>query len=385
MDNKDKRVKQYREAWRQEMIAARNYAGLAEREANAERRAILERMAQVEEGHAVKWAARLRELGAEPGDFVESAGERARRWLLLQTGTESAVTNLENAENDADGLYDVMLADAQSDAERADLIETQRDERAHARVLNEMVQPKKPGAQRRLDQLLNAEKWHVHGAGWIGQAIYGVNDGLGAAFGVVSGVAGATSVNAEFVLLSGLATALASALSMGSGAYLATKSEREVYEAEVERERKEIEQDPEEEREEMELFYQLKGFKSEEAKLLAGRLAEKPEQLLKTLAHEELGLSESTFPNPWRAAISATISTALGAIIPVLPFFFLSGITALTWSFVVSTLAHFVVGASKVVVTGRPWIRSGLEMTFVGLGEAVITYVIGLLIAPVLK
>ncbi len=130
----------------------------------------------------------------------------------------------------------------------------------------------------------------------------------------------------------------------------------------------------------MQLFYELKGFKTEEAKLLASRLSEQPEQMLKTLAHEELGLSESTFPNPWRAAISASISTALGAFIPVLPFFFLSGIPALATSFVISTLAHFVVGASKVIVTGRSWWKSGLEMTAVGLGEATITYVIGVLI-----
>jgi vacuolar iron transporter family protein len=185
--------------------------------------------------------------------------------------------------------------------------------------------------------------------------------------------------------LSGLATAVASALSMGSGAYLASKSEREVYEAELGRERREIETDPEEEREEMELFYELKGFKPEEAGLLASRLAEQPEQLLKSLAHEELGLSEASFPNPWRAAISATLSTALGAIIPVLPFFFLSGLSALITSFVISTLAHFAVGASKVIVTGRSWFKSGAEMTVVGLGEAIVTYIIGLLISPAIK
>ena len=195
---------------------------------------------------------------------------------------------------------------------------------------------------------------------------------------------GATSVRTEFVLLSGLATAVASALSMGSGAYLATKSEREVYEAELDRERREIEMDPEQEREEMQLFYELKGFKTEEARLLSERLAEQPDQMLKTLAHEELGLSESTFPNPWKSAVSATISTALGAIIPVLPFFFLSGVPALLVSFVISTLAHFAVGASKVIVTGRSWWKSGTEMTVVGLGEALVTYVIGVLISPVL-
>ena len=234
----------------------------------------------------------------------------------------------------------------------------------------------------KLQRMLGRERWHVRGGGWIGQAIYGVNDGLGAAFGVVSGVAGATHANGEFALLSGLATAIASALSMGSGAYLATKSEREVYEAELDRERHEIANNPEEEKEELELFYQLKGFSPDEAKTMVSRLAEQPGQLLKSLAHEELGLSEQTFPNQWLAASSASISTAIGAAIPVIPFFFASGMTALVISFAVSTLAHFAVGASKVLVTGRSWIRSGTEMTLIGLGEAGATYLLGILISP---
>jgi len=129
----------------------------------------------------------------------------------------------------------------------------------------------------------------------------------------------------------------------------------------------------------------LKGFSAEEAKRLATKLAEQPEQLLKTLAHEELGLSEKSFPNPWRSAVSATVSTAAGAIVPVLPFMFLSGMPALVWSFAISTAAHFAVGASKVIVTGRAWWKSGTEMTVVGLGEAVVTYCIGLLIAPAMR
>ncbi len=171
---------------------------------------------------------------------------------------------------------------------------------------------------------------------------------------------------------------------MGSGAYLAMKSEREIYEAELEREKKEIEENPEEEREELELFYQLKGFSAKEAKKMVAHLAKEPEQMLKTLAHEELGLSEQSFPKPWSAAASATMSTALGALVPVLPFVFWSGMTALLISFIVSTIAHFIVGASKVIVTGRSWLKSGTEMTLVGLGEAVVTYMIGLWIAPLI-
>jgi len=136
---------------------------------------------------------------------------------------------------------------------------------------------------------------------------------------------------------------------------------------------------PEEEQEELALFYQLKGFSREEATALAQRLAGQPEHALKMLAHEELGLSEGTFPNPWTAAISATLSTATGAFIPILPFFFGEGWTPIIASFVISTLAHFGIGAAKTVVTGRsPW-KSGLEMTLVGVGEAAITYVLGLI------
>jgi VIT1/CCC1 family predicted Fe2+/Mn2+ transporter len=50
-------------------------------------------------------------------------------------------------------------------------------------------------------------------------------------------------------------------------------------------------------------------------------------------------------------------------------------------SFIISTIAHFVVGASKALVTMRPWWASGLEMTAVGIIEAAITYGLGLAFA----
>ncbi len=370
-------------AWRDEKRSALNYRAMASKERNPDRQKILERMAEAEDRHAARWEKRLRELGAAPGEYAESFAERMQRWMLMKSDTEVAAKMLEAAEGDADALYDKLLANPISKKDRKDLQDAAREERAHGKVLEEFERvPTLP--QGRLDKILGRERWHVRAGGWIGQAIYGVNDGLGAAFGVVSGVAGATNANSEFVLLSGLAAALASALSMGSGAYLATKSEREVYEAEMNRERQEIETHPEEEIEEMELFYQLKGFSAREAKRLAARLAKHPQQLLKTLAHEELGLSEQTFPNVWRSAFSATISTAIGALVPVIPFMFTSGLSALLISLVVSTIAHFAVGASKVLVTGRSWLKSGTEMTLIGLGEAAITYALGLLISPLI-
>src|SRR5260370_22360219 len=150
-----------------------------------------------------------------------------------------------------------------------------------------------------LDKILKRERWHGRGGSWVDDAIYGANDGLGAVFGIVSGVAGATNNQQHYVLIAGLAGMLASALSMGAGAYLAVKSEGEVHEAEIAREKEEIEENPEEEKEEMALFYQLQGFSVEESERMAEKLAEDPQQMVRAMAQNELGLSEEHQSNPW--------------------------------------------------------------------------------------
>lgn len=378
----DRFIEELRKAWRDERAAVLTYTAAAEKEKDVRRRHIFLRMAAEEEKHAARWEKKLLEIGVDPGTYLETVAEtRARRELISQE-PEAVVKAMAAAEGNADGLYETLAELASSEDDRAEFSKAGREERAHDRVLKEMV-ARAEHPQGALDRILGRER-HVRGGGWIGQAIYGVNDGLGAAFGVVSGVAGATNVNGAFVLLSGFASMVASALSMGSGAYLATKAEKEVHEAELSREKREIEEHPDEEREELSLFYQLKGFTPEEASAMASRMAENPDEMLRTLAHEELGLSDKAFANPWRSAASATVSTAVGAAIPVFPYLFVTGMTALIVSFAISTVAHFAVGAAKVVVTGRSWWRSGLEMMLIGLGEAAVTYGIGLAIAPLL-
>ncbi len=382
MTDRDRFIEELRKAWRDEKSSALTYTAAAEKEADQRRRDIFLRMAAEEEKHAARWEKRLRELEAEPGDYTETSVEIARRKALVEKGAEAVVKTMEAAEDSADGGYETLASLALTEEDRRMFEETGRMERAHFRVLRDMA-PDGSRPQRLLEGILRRER-HVRGGGWIGQAIYGINDGLGAAFGVVSGVAGATHVNSSFVLLSGFASMVASALSMGSGAYLAEKSQKEVHEAEMDRERAEILENPKEEQQELSLFYQLKGFSEAEADAMAARMAQNPDEMLKTLAHEELGLSEQSFPNPWRSAVSATAATALGAAVPVLPYVFTSGLPALIISFVFSTVAHFAVGAAKVVVTGRAWWRRGREMMLIGLGEAAITYGIGLLVAPMI-
>lgn len=380
MATNEQLIKTLQASWRREIEGANTYRALAEQEQNGKRKEVLLKLADSEEHHAERWEARIRELGGTIPEMKETIGERLRRWILVRSGTENAVKRLEETEDRDTAAYEKEAALFEEEKDKAAMAEVKREERVHAKVLSSMAVPEPP--QVRLESILNREKWHAHGAGgWIGQAIYGANDGLGATFGIVSGMAGYTG-GSEVVLIAGLAGMLASSLSMGAGAYLATKSEREVYEAEIERERREIQENPEEEREELELFYQLKGFTGEQSSMLARQLMQQPDQLLKTLAHEELGLSEATFPKPLKATMSAALSTAVGGLIPVLPFFFATGMTAVIASFVISTLAHFIIGASKTFVTGRSWVASGFEMTVVGIIEAAITYGLGIFLSP---
>src|SRR4030081_273568 len=114
---------------------------------------------------------------------------------------------------------------------------------------------------------------------------------------------------------------------------------------------------------------------------MAGRLQKQPKQVLRTLVHEELGLNEESFPNPWRSTLSVGGSRAPGGFIPIIPFLFTVGMPAVIASFIISTIAHFVVGASKALITTRSWWASGTEMTIVGVIEAAITYGLGLAFA----
>ena len=153
------------------------------------------------------------------------------------------------------------------------------DERAHYRTLNNLIRNRGPipqsspeEARKALDELLVLrQKGQARAAAWIGDAIYGVNDGLGAIFGIVSGVSGATLGNSKFVMIAGMVGMIASTLSMGSGAYLAAKSEREIYQAEFSRERNAIEYDEAEAREVLSLSYQIRGLTTEEADLFVIR------------------------------------------------------------------------------------------------------------------
>ena len=140
------------------------------------------------------------------------------------------------------------------------------------------------------------------------------SDGLGSIFGIVSGVAGATLGKSHYVLIAGLAGMVGSALSAGTGAYLTSKSERELYDAGLFREREAVDYDESESREVLALSLQVRGLPEDVAGRLAHLLAENKEGFVKALARTRANVSEENLGNPWSAALTGFAATAIGAV-----------------------------------------------------------------------
>ncbi|MDQ6722257.1 MAG: VIT1/CCC1 transporter family protein [Candidatus Dormibacteraeota bacterium] len=228
------------------------------------------------------------------------------------------------------------------------------------------------------------EEWHGSGIESIRNVIYGVNDGLTATLGVLTGVGGAT-VNARVVLIGGLSAMVASGVSMAGGAYLSSKSQREVFEGQLAREAAEIEAMPDLERAELVKIYRSKGLTAAEAKTIVGRITADKKVWLETQAREELGLDVAQFENPVREALVAGVSTLVGGAIPVLGYLggrlifgaTFSGLAALIIAFAVCAASLFLIGSARSFFTGKGGVRSGLEMLAVGSAVAAFTYAVG--------
>jgi vacuolar iron transporter family protein len=214
-------------------------------------------------------------------------------------------------------------------------------------------------------------------SGTLRAAIFGINDGLVSNFSLIMGFAGA-GVDKSVILLAGIAGLLAGAFSMGAGEYISMKVQREVYERLIHLEAHELAMEPDEEREELAEIYVRKGIPAERAGRLAESIMADPELALDTHAREELGLDpEQGLGSPWGAAASSFLTFSFGALVPLAPLLFASGVGATVASAIVAGLTLAGVGAAMSILTGKSAFTSGLRQLTVGAIAAAITYGIG--------
>jgi len=217
-------------------------------------------------------------------------------------------------------------------------------------------------------------------SGALRAAIFGMNDGLVSNLSLIFGVAG-SGVSGDVVVIAGFAGLLAGAFSMGAGEYVSMKVQREVYEQLIHKEAHEIATQPEEEQRELARMYEAKGIDPETAELISVALMKDPQVALETHAREELGIDmHDGLGSPWAAAGSSFVMFAIGAIVPLLPFLFTAGDTAVAVSAGLSAVTLFAVGSAMTVLTGRGVLFSGARMLAIGAVAAAITYGVGTLL-----
>jgi len=373
--SKNKEIDFLMENWKNEMEAALVYRRMAEEEQNAQRREILLELASTEEGHAKVWAEELDKRGVVVREHRPKLRARIYLWLMKRFGVRSVLQVLEDVEKGAASGYSEGIGVVADPKLREKIAEVAPIEQGHSRILAVLDGRAERGG---LNEVLHGERWHK-GGGSIRDVIFGMNDGLLSTFSLVTGVAGATASN-QIILLSGIAGAVAGAISMTAGAYVSTKAEREVSEKHVEMESLELAMMPEQEENELALLYRLKGVPSDQARNIAQTLLRDEATALKTMSREELGLDIEELPDPKSAALASGLSFVVGAIVPIFPYLVLSGVLALAFSIGLSLGGFFLMGVTRTLVTARnPW-RSGAEMFLIGTGAAVFTYMIGFIL-----
>jgi VIT1/CCC1 family predicted Fe2+/Mn2+ transporter len=362
-------IARYRENLQGEIDAIALYALLAEEESGETLTHFYTRMVEVETIHANVWRERLESAGVDTSGMSPAWRARVLMFVARHFGPSLVVPTIAEREASDEAMYD----DQPEALERMP-----GDERSHARLFRELA----TGRGMEGGTIARIEGRHRgSGGNQLRAAVLGANDGLVSNLSISMGVAGA-SQGGHAVLIAGMAGMLAGALSMAIGEWLSVQSARELFAHQVKVEREELLNVPDEEEEELTLIYQSKGLTAEQARLMSqsivgGELG----RAVDTLAREELGIDPQELGgSAWVAAITSFFLFALGAIVPLSPFFFATGLPAVVVSIVVSAAALMVVGAAITIVTGSSVLKTGGRQVLLGMFAAAVTFGLGALV-----
>jgi VIT1/CCC1 family predicted Fe2+/Mn2+ transporter len=363
----------YRDNRQDEMNSAALYRTFAALEPQTQLAQLYERLATVEERHARFWEQYLRAAGESVPPPRPSWRARVLIWLAKRFGPQWILPTIATFE-----CVDRHMYDRRPEAQQTRL---PVDERSHARLLSAIVG--KTGIEG--NALARLEGRHrAIGGNALRAAVLGANDGLVSNLSLVMGVEGA-ALSGPTILVTGLAGLLAGACSMAMGEGLSVQSARELNQQQLATEAEEIEQVPEEEQQELALIYEAKGLTEDEATAIAAKLMAEKDSALDALAREELGIDPQELgSSAWAAAGTSFVLFAGGALVPVVPFLYLTGTSAVVVSLLVSALALFLVGAAITLFTGRSVLATGLRQWLLGAVAAGVTYGIGRLLGVTL-
>lgn len=325
-------------SWQEEKRSAWLYRIISDAESGTPRQILFLELARAADAQAELWAGEIRKLGEEPpARYRPDMRVRLVAWLVRRLGPGPLRPVLAAMKVRGMSLYAHPMPTTVADVGR-----------------------RHKGA----------------GGGNLRAAVFGANDGLISNASLMLGVAGA-SPDGSGILLAGVAGLLAGAFSMAAGEYVSVRSQREMAEHQIGLEQEELALYPREEAAELALIFEAKGLDKEEARRTADRIVADPDRALDTLAREELGLNPDELGSPRGAALFSFVSFAAGAAVPLLPFLFGRGSTALAVSITLTGLALFGIGLAISLFTGRHALLGGLRMLAIGAAAGSATWLIG--------
>jgi VIT1/CCC1 family predicted Fe2+/Mn2+ transporter len=364
-------VKRYLENWQGEVDGAAQYHALAKAEKNPQLSQVYTNLGKMEEKHRAFWESKLAESGVKLPALKPSWRARVLIWITLRFGPGAVLSTVAEAEKTDRNMYV-----SQKETEGTSLT---ADEHLHDRVLEEILRVDKQGVSGNYLAQIEGRHKAVSGNN-LRAAVLGANDGLCSNLSLVMGVAGASS-NSHLLLLTGMAGLLAGACSMALGEWISVTSSRELSEREIKVEAEEYDVDPQGEGEELQLIYESKGMKPDQARTLAQHMVADKDRAMDALSREELGINPDDKEN---SAVSAALYSfflfTTGAVIPVAPYFFLTGPMAFGASLGLSAVGLFTLGALGTIFTGKPvWFAGGRQLGL-GLLAAALTFSLGKLL-----
>lgn len=221
------------------------------------------------------------------------------------------------------------------------------------------------------------EDWHTPRGRQIREVVFGMNDGLVSTVGFVAGVTGSIN-NSRIIFLTGMAAMIAGAVSMFLGAYLASKSQREFFEREIEREKREIMESPEKERQEIRDIFTDHGFSEDEVEMIVHRVTSDKERWIKFMMRDELGIVDEDFDNPLKVGFIMGVSFLIGGFPLIFPYIFINdSMSALKFSIAIALAILLGLGIGKTVLTKTHWLKSSAETVLLGSLAAGIGYIFG--------
>ncbi len=358
-------IERWKAARQEELDAEAIYRALAAAQTIPERAELFAAIADDERRHAAHWEELLRAAGVQPGPA--RPGQRARILCRL-------------AGDFGDTVVVPIMRDREAHSTEAYMDESGAfaiDEERHARALATLVGETRGEPIGRA--LARLQRGRAAGGNALRAAVLGVNDGLVSNASLVMGVAGA-GIASKDILVTGVAGLIAGACSMAMGEWISVQSSRELSARELKIEEEHLAASAEEEQAELALVYEQKGLHPQEARQVAERLSADPTTALDTHAREELGIDpEELGGSPWVAAGTSFVLFVLGAILPIIPFTFLSGHAAVAVALAVSALGLFGIGAAITLLTGRSVLASGFRQLAFGAAAFAVTYGIGAL------